>query len=350
MKIVAKYKGGPGSGNFSHVGRPGFVGGSASAGGVKPAGYDLSKSGNTKICQNILNDNLTVLGNGLYTYWRSADGNVRSKVKQQIISDLSKRSGVPERVVSEIIGQWATSSNNNTLSLATQEAAAKEFDIPLSNWQQQLIESAKAYQRGFMPVGEQDKDISLDDVMEMGQQFPWRESTPETRQQVLRAMYNATQEAFAEQGLGPDDTVRLVRGVKLPGTMADNWMPGDMIDYQGSAIESWSISPYIATRFGHDTTAETWDKSGNIGIVVMADIPVRNIIGSARTGFGCLTEGEFVVMGNSIPGATAIVAGRDASMTETKDRIVAAVTEGVDIDEYMYAWSKTVPHGELHNP
>ena len=37
MRMVIRYKGGPGSGNFGHTGRPGKVGGSAS-GGRKPTG------------------------------------------------------------------------------------------------------------------------------------------------------------------------------------------------------------------------------------------------------------------------------------------------------------------------
>jgi len=41
------------------------------------------------------------------------------------------------------------------------------------------------------------------------------------------------------------------------------------------------------------------------GITTMS-VPVRNILGTAKTGFGCLNEGEFVIFG-TIPGTTALM-------------------------------------------
>jgi hypothetical protein len=39
-------------------------------------------------------------------------------------------------------------------------------------------------------------------------------------------------------------------------------------------------------------------RGGDISYSVRSTIPRWRIIGSARTGFGCLTEGEFIVLGN----------------------------------------------------
>lgn len=65
-----------------------------------------------------------------------------------------------------------------------------------------------------------------------------------------------------------------------------SWKKGDVFDYNGNAIESWSASPNIARDFGR---------------ALMMDVPVKNIVSSARTGLGCLSEGEFIILG-SIPG------------------------------------------------
>ena len=53
-------------------------------------------------------------------------------------------------------------------------------------------------------------------------------------------------------------------------------------------MESWSVGKHIAYNFSGSRAK---------GSVVVADVPVLSIVGTARTGFGCLTEGEVVTVG-----------------------------------------------------
>ena len=116
-------------------------------------------------------------------------------------------------------------------------------------------------------------------------------------------MYDNTQSWISERGLGPDDTVRLYRGISTGGGRVDEHAmfkqaEGGNMPYNGNAIESWSISKAVARNFV--------EQGGGIGAVVVADVPVRNIISTARTGFGCISEGEMVIFGN-IPGSQVLV-------------------------------------------
>lgn len=128
--------------------------------------------------------------------------------------------------------------------------------------------------------------------------------------QLVRQMYDNTQQALAEQGLQPDDTITLYRGFnfveeKIPTdpikhlAYIDMLKNGDepdvvaypqsainkVVGYKGNAAESWSASSSVAQTFGAN--------------VVGISVPVKNILSTAGTGFGCVNEGEFVVLGNN---------------------------------------------------
>jgi len=101
-------------------------------------------------------------------------------------------------------------------------------------------------------------------------------------------MYDNTQKQLADAGFGPNETVRLYRGLKFDGE--PTWKNGDVVEYKGNAIESWSV--------GQDTARE-------FGYIAVADVPRTSIFSTARSGFGCLSEGEVIVFG-SIPGSTVL--------------------------------------------
>jgi hypothetical protein len=113
---------------------------------------------------------------------------------------------------------------------------------------------------------------------------------------ILPAIYRNTQKAFAAKGLGPDDMITLFRGVKLGGNGSSLAKTGAKVVYHGNVLESWSVSYSVAKDFA----------KGSMGRVVCMKIPVRNILCTSRTGFGCLSEGEYVVIDN-IPGAHGLL-------------------------------------------
>jgi len=316
-KIIVT-KGGPGSGNHGHAGRPGKRGGSAPGGGTYAPG-------NADFSQGVVEDaRLYALlnSNTDTTDLHDYDDNFRTAIKYEICKRLAKDAGVDYDTVNAIVGQWAVSSNDEDMrSLSLQEAASEEFGTPLSDWQRGKLnfrkqtigmleeradaEADKTYDmlvrqraKGVASVANMsDEDIrkfadeTRNDFMrrEMSQnpkRFPI--TTRENERKVLRAMYNNTQKAMAEQGLKPDDYVTLYRGMTISKR---NVKAGDTVGYIGNAIESWSVSK---------------DTASNFGTVFRMRVPRRNIVASAVTGFGCLAEYELVIIG-SIPGTTATV-------------------------------------------
>lgn len=314
MKAQIVLKGGPGSGHRGHAGIPGKRGGSlpGTGGGYsfRPGELPGKRGGekNEEITQRVDRE---ILSKGLPSsrkrqnvyVWEGVTHQERADVKDDIITSLSTESGVNYNTTNDIVGQWAMTSNDTDYrSLSLQEAASEEFNVPLSGWQQQTIarQHASEYK---MELLEADPPLSFDQMSQaIKQKFPivedpysvmsWRMNKPitsrENERAVLRTMYNQTQETFRKAGFQPDDVITLYRGYNS-GLVLQQYKPAS---YQGNAMESWSISSKVAYNFGKT--------------VIAMNVPVRNIVGTCRTGFGCLEEGEFVVIG-SIPGQEALV-------------------------------------------
>lgn len=211
--------------------------------------------------------------------WSGATMGERGNLKDAIINQITARNPDLEyEQVNTIIKQWAMSSNDTDMrSLALQKDASDEFGVPLSRWQQDNYASAKAGGGKHSAEPLYNSDV---------------------QRATLRAMYENTQAMFESHGYKPDDTIRLYRGTGLGSVRSRtgygvSLKKGDVVNYTGNAMESWSVSLNAAKNFG--------------SIWLRLDVPVRNVIGSAASGFGCLGEGEFVIMGGSLPGATATI-------------------------------------------
>jgi hypothetical protein len=265
VAVEVGIKGGSGSGNWGHTGRPGLVGGSGgrAGAGMFPPGTPGVGKYDDKRATDFLNS-------GMPGNWSSATEQERVMVKQELVEALSDVSGVDIDAVNDVVGQWAITSNDTDMrSLSLQEAAAKEFGLELSDWQKDAI--TEINQRKVLQTAAQGKPLLPRDQ----------------ERAIIRAMHTETQAMFDAQGLKPTDTITLFRGVNLPSSARAGWTFGEAVDYQGNAIESWTVSKHTASGFGFS--------------VVSMDVPVSNIVATARTGFGCLREGEFVILG-SIPG------------------------------------------------
>jgi hypothetical protein len=268
-------RGGPGSGHHGHKGRPGKRGGSARGMGPLIA-PDIEGSGSeSREVTKLLSENLPVPEDFdeedvEYMTWDDADEEVCALVKVGIARDLAQQTGIPEQDCAKFVHQWSETSNDTDMrSLAIQQDAAKEFGLELSDWQKTRVEKAKTREGAASEslMGGQDK--------------------------LLRAMYESTQRDLAAAGLGPDDTVRrLFRGVQYGDSLPD-WKDGDKVSFGGNVLESWSVSEDIAREFSD-------------GIILVADVPASSILSTARSGFGCLNEGEVVAFG-SVPGSEVLV-------------------------------------------
>jgi len=101
---------------------------------------------------------------------------------------------------------------------------------------------------------------------------------------ILQAMYDYTQEELKRNGI---DSVLLQRGIFLNqdelSIISNKYGTLDTIDISGNVLESWTTNDSTARGFGN--------------LIIETEVPASRIIGTARTGFGCLDEYEFVVLG-----------------------------------------------------
>lgn len=115
---------------------------------------------------------------------------------------------------------------------------------------------------------------------------------------VARGMYDHTQEEFRTAGI---THVSLYRGMGFESR--PSWATvGKESRADLMPINSWSTSRTQAVRFANGAAG---NGGGAHKIVLQGTVPVELIIGTARTGFGCLNELEMVVLDAS--GKYAIV-------------------------------------------
>jgi hypothetical protein len=184
-----------------------------------------------------------------------------------LIKAIAEESGVEAETVSLIIRQWSISSNDtDRASLELQRDAAEVFGVRLSSFQQERLEIAK--RSSGKPIADS-----------------------ATQQRVLRAMYTNTQRELERAGFGQDSPITLFRGFSArPSEFSAK--TGDTVAILTNVMSSWTVGMGATLPFIHS------DRPGEIGYMVRTTFPRWRIIGSARTGFGCLTEGEFIVLGN----------------------------------------------------
>lgn len=336
-KIVIK-KGGPGSGHFGHRGRQGKIGGSMPSGlrAAKVAGhaniFDGYEGG--RLVEDVLT--LNVKGGRFI----NATDEERSLVKSVNVAELSRRTGISEPHVNDILKDWAVSSNDNNLSmLLLQEAAAEELGVEMGDWQKAKLDELYQYQDkdaewfsrrsrdATMDLQEIDRDWNkgIKAARERGEYSEWyaahrneyakkREAAAaletkyekeyglfhaglydpgplsmEQRKSFIGEMYSWTQNDLSVLGYMPDpnEQVTLFRGINrdyLP------YKKNDVVSYKGNAIESWSLSDRSAADFAFNSQSGT-------GLVMAITVPRRNIISTAVTGLGCLSEGEVIISG-----------------------------------------------------
>lgn len=268
-------KGGPGSGHRGHRGRPGKRGG-----GLPGTGYSFkpgtSDESNRWKAQDTRANTFINKGIG---YFETATPEQRADLKDEIVTNISKGSGVEYETVNEMTSQWARSSNDSDMrSLSLQQAASEEFGVELSEWQQNSIDDRLGTREKFVQlVGEENLPLRLNSITDRA-----------TERQVLRTMYTQTQEQLRAAGFQPDDTITLFRGFDRDTVIKNR----ELTSYKGNAMESWSALRIIARSFGNT--------------LITMDVPVKNIIGTCKTGFGCLKEAEFVIVG-SLPGQEVFV-------------------------------------------
>lgn len=167
--------------------------------------------------------------------------------------------------VNKRIACWAgTAGDSSPAALMMQHAVKDEFGLKADWGQRFLVQGTATHYTGGSQKLLQDVTTSYPKVS------PWF-------RRVVRTMYDHTQEEFAKEGI---KQVALWRGMHIPTTLT--WSKTGEHRAALQPANSWSTSKAIAHRFGPK--------------MLKATFPVTLVLGSARTGFGCLNEQEFVVL------------------------------------------------------
>ena len=324
------FKGGPGSGNHGHEGIPGHQGGSkpgenklVAPGEESPTFETTPKYRSHPVLSMYVGEQVKQP----YFPIDMSSGRIMN-MKRQALKRLAKGIDVDENHAEYFINSWAASSNDHALKhLVAQEAAAQEFDVPLSDWQinrlAQAHESAsKSFdemfvqhaaegldakaaalkavlnpdfrrQAGVFQVAHLEKSINsateingFDHVKALYAQSI--EYNLGKSREAVRHMYNETQKLLEQQGV---TEVRAYRGFRFEGQAApDEFQVGHTVQHTQNALSSWSVTK----RAADNVTGAPDDH----GVTFESMIPARRIVSMPVTGIGNAKEWELVVMGD----------------------------------------------------
>lgn len=314
------------SGNRGHAGRKGLRGGSASRGTFDYGELSLDTKDDMSIYLSIGMAEILGIDYGeahsLLTMSNPEDIEIkyRRAAKAAICKSLAADTGIKESVISEIVQQWARTSNDTCYaSLHIQKMIAEEFGVPLSDFQQKQFkiadkvrsfylakfggdeEKLKAYALGITTPESSTMQVTkykgktyrmpydewramMSEQMEISPLASLHGSekltSDATMRKVLRAMYNQTQRLLTEAGVSHINAHRGTDGIPVPKHSG-----GIVTAYQGNASESFSLNKGTTRVFG--------------ATLVSVKVPRSRVLSCFLTGFGCMAEMEVVILGGS---------------------------------------------------
>ena len=207
------------------------------------------------------------------------------------------REVLARNIADSLIEAWAnTSSDSNMKSMMMQIAAADTFNL------------GATYSKSLLAGGIYDRAAAL------------YEKHKPVVQSFLRGMQADTQAWLERNGLAKDGYVTLYRGFgarseQEPGLASVDLQKGAVVDVLLQPMSSYSSSYGTAYDFG----------SGEVPLMTAIRVPVSKILSSARTGYGCLNESEFVILGGRYP---SFIMRRGAVQREEFMRILRSFKPG----------------------
>jgi hypothetical protein len=202
-----------------------------------------------------------------------------------------------EQVVTSLVSQWASTSNDSDrVSLAIQRAAVDEF--------------------GIEGAAEWDPDQDLGEQVDAEY-----DAKGEVYRAFVRAQYDETQAMFAKQGI---TELSVYRGMAWNERSIPEWV--DMTEPVSDAeiplrpMSSFSLDPAVAERFA--------SHADGIKAIVTGTIPVSRVMATPRSGVGCLNEYETVILAG--PGFWSIIHDAEQPLTdeEIRDTPAGMLTAG----------------------
>lgn len=181
-------------------------------------------------------------------------------------STAVERTEILNKEISARISQWATSSGDSHIpSVMMQQAIKDEFGLVGDVAVRTSSSVAQAVAEDYKKAGS------------------WY-------RRFVRAQYENTQQAFIDEEV---THVWVHRGMGFSGAGPAWAQEGVQSATKFQPANSWSVSQKTAQRFASGMEGTT---SVDLRVVFSARVPVSQILGTPRTGFGCLNETEYVIM------------------------------------------------------
>ena len=179
----------------------------------------------------------------------------------------------PEKQVSAMmVSAWArSSSDTDPISLQLQEAAVEEFGLQgHTSFHVEALDEMKGLYEGssHSPI--------------------WNDQQKSGARKFLRAQYDLSQEMFGRHGISEVTLYRGMSWTTSPGPEIPLGTPGQMTRIRTNPMSSYSYSFDTAVGF-----AGKYDVQAVLG----TKVDVKRVLSTPFTGAGCLSEGEFVVVG-----------------------------------------------------
>lgn len=226
--------------------------------------------------------------------------------KMMVQENLAQATGLTPPMTADLVNGWAATSNDNDYrAMWMQKMAAEEFGVPLSQWQQDklnALEGIRADSERLFQTAQMSTPFEAMASSRAGatSEILGGRTQEEVGRSFLREQYIATQAFFKEQGVTEVVAYRgqLVKemdySLDAPAGVDNPNIPeeGDLLRGAGNAMESWSIDQSVAEGFAAPGR-------GVVGYVERMVIPVERILSTPFTGYGCLAEGEIVVLGGA---------------------------------------------------
>jgi hypothetical protein len=191
-----------------------------------------------------------------------------------------------EQLSQAYVDMWAqTAADHDGRAWAMQDVVAREMDAESSSFRDFLAER-NAEPHTYL-TSDQETQIVKDLEGEIMASF-------------VRSEYNATQTWLREQGIKPEDPVRLYRGMKFPeGEIPEGFpVPKDLESPDRPSVDvsvdlnpasSWSVSQPIGQAFALSGGEK------DLGYILTDTVLAKDIISTSLTGRGAIIEAEVLV-------------------------------------------------------
>ena len=213
-------------------------------------------------------------------------------------------------IISHLVSRWALASNDNdSASLAVQDAAAEVFNIKDAKKLKFPSEFAERHAKESVTHGN-------------------------VYREFVKAQYAETQEMFQRAGI---TEVTMYRG-RMSNERAPLIPTATPVVMR--PLSSWSSDPSTATAFSYAGGAVRQNS-----IVHKVTVPVKRIVSTPLTGNGCLEEQEFVIMGGRMD--TYAMQPENAMRARVLENFPVEVSKAVkvvdlDVDDLSADWIKTL--------